>query len=88
MTALAVAAYSLRSGWAAAGWGVLVVFLTLGQLGELLRLPRWLVQVSPYTHAPRMPVESFALAPTAGLTMVTVVLLALGWLAYRRRDIG
>ena len=47
VTALAVAAYTLRSRWAVLGWAFLVAFLTLGQLGELLRLPQWLIDVSP-----------------------------------------
>ena len=88
VTALAVAAYALRSGWAAAGWVLLVAFLTLGQLGELLRLPTWVIHLSPYVHVPRMPAEPFAWQPTLVMTLLAVAFLVVGWLGYRTRDIG
>ena len=85
VTALAVAAYAVRSRWSVAGWVLLVLFLTLGQLGELLRLPRVLVDLSPYVHVPKMPVEPFAPAPALTMTLLAAVVLAAGWSAYRRR---
>ena len=88
VTALAVAAYTLRSRWAVLGWAFLVGFLTLGQLGELLRLPQWLIDVSPYVHVPKMPVESFAPGSSLVLTALAAAVLAAAWLRYRSRDIG
>lgn len=87
VTAMTVTAYALRTRWAAAGWMLLALFLTLGQLGELLRLPSWAIKLSPFAHVPRMPVEPFALAPTATMTLLAVALLAVGAAAYRARDI-
>ncbi|MBV9832710.1 MAG: ABC transporter permease [Marmoricola sp.] len=88
VTALAVAAFALRSRWSAAGWVLLVLFLTLGQLGELLRLPAWVIHLSPYVRVPRMPVEPFAWGPTVAMTVLAAGFLAVGWLGYRTRDIG
>jgi ABC-2 type transport system permease protein len=88
VTAIAVAAYSWRSRWAVLGWAFLVLFLTLGQLGELLRLPQTAIDLSPYVHVPKMPVESFAVGPSVLLTGLAVALLALAWLRFRTRDIG
>jgi len=88
VTALTVTAYALRSGWAAAGWILLALFLTLGQVGELLRLPSWTIDISPFTHVPRMPVEPFALTPTATMSLLAAALLAAGAASYRTRDIG
>jgi ABC-2 type transport system permease protein len=88
VTAIAVAAYSFRSRWAVLGWGVLVLFLTLGQLGELLQLPRAVIDLSPYVHVPRMPVESFAAGSSLALTAAAAALLVLAWLRFRTRDIG
>ena len=88
VTALAVAAYTLRSSWAVLGWAFLVLFLTLGQLGELLRLPQWVIDLSPYVHVPRMPVESFAAGPSLALAGIAIALLAGSWLRFRIRDIG
>jgi ABC-2 type transport system permease protein len=88
VTAIAVAAYTVKSRWAALGWAFLVAFLTFGQLGELLRLPRWAIDLSPYVHVPKMPAEHFAAGPSLALTGLAVALLAAAWWRYRTRDIG
>ena len=88
VAALAVAAYTFRSSWAVLGWGLLVLFLTVGQLGELLQLPQAVIDLSPYVHVPRMPVERFTAGPSTVLALLAVVLLAASWLRYRTRDIG
>ena len=88
VAALAVAAYSFRSSWAVLGWGLLVLFLTVGQLGELLQLPQRVIDLSPYVHVPRMPVEAFSAGPSTVMALLAAVLLAASWLRYRTRDIG
>ena len=70
------------------GWAVLGLFFVLGQLGELLGLPGWVIGLSPYTHAPAMPAEAFAPAPALVLTALAAALLAAAWWRYRARDIG
>ena len=47
-----------------------------------------MIDLSPYVHVPKMPVESFAAGPTVVLTALAALLLALGWLRFRTRDIG
>lgn len=88
VAALAVLCFAWRSAWAPLGWGVVVLFATLGQIGELLGLPGWLLAVSPYEHAPHMPLEDFAVAPAVVLSAIAAALLAASWLRYRARDIG
>jgi ABC-2 type transport system permease protein len=88
VASIAVAAYAVRSRWAVLGWAFLVLFLTLGQLGELLRLPQAVIDLSPYVHVPKMPVESFAAGPFLVLTGLAAALLALSWVRFRTRDIG
>ncbi len=67
---------------------LLVLFLSVGQLGELLGLPSWVIDLSPYAHVPRMPVESFDVVPLAVMTGLAAALLGVGWFGYRARDIG
>ena len=88
VAALAVLCFALRSRWAVVGWGVVVVCATLGQIGELLGLPDWTLDLSPYSHAPRMPLDDFAPAPALVLTVIAAALVTLSWLRYRSRDIG
>jgi len=85
---VAVLLAAVRSRWAVLGWAVLALVFVLGQLGELLRLPGWVVGLSPYTHSPAMPAEHFAARPALVLSAVSAALLATAWWRYRRRDIG
>jgi ABC-2 type transport system permease protein len=85
---LAVLCYALRSQWALLGWGIVVLFATLGQIGELLGLPDWLLRLSPYTHSPMMPQQDFEPRPALTLTAIAAVLLLAAWSRFRTRDIG
>lgn len=69
------------------GWGLLAGGLVLGQFGELLRLPAWLQDLSPFRHSAAMPVEPFD--PAAALAMSAIALAGAGIAAYllRRRDL-
>lgn len=68
-------------------WGTLVAGLVLGQFGELLRLPAWLQDMSPFRHSAAMPVEAFD--PMAALIMTVLALAGAGVAAYllKRRDV-
>jgi len=88
VAAVAVLCFAVRSRWALLGWGVVVLFATLGQIGELLGLPQWVLDLSPYTHAPRMPLADFEPVPALVLSVIAAALLAVSWLRYRSRDIG
>ena len=55
---------------------------------ELLNLPGWLVDVSPFQHVPAMPSDGFALTPIVALTATAAVLLVAGAVGFRRRDAG
>ena len=87
VTALSVAAFALRSSWAAAGWVFIAGFLTLGQLGELLQLPQTVIKLSPYVHSPRMPAEPFTSGAPIALCALAAVLMMLASAGYRFRDI-
>ena len=88
VAALAVLCFALRSSLTHVGWAIVVLAATLGQVGELLGLPDWVSDLSPYSHAPRMPVEDFAPIPALVLSAISVAALAVAWWSYRRRDIG
>jgi ABC-2 type transport system permease protein len=85
--AVAAVLFALRSGWAILGWAALVLFVTLGEIAELLGLPSWVIDLSPYSHIPKMPVEGFDWGSAAILTVVAALLLAAAWGRYRTRDI-
>jgi ABC-2 type transport system permease protein len=82
-----IALYGLSPRISSAAWGVLVGCLLLGQLGQILEFPQWLLDFSPFSHIPMIPAEDFVLTPFLILTMVTIVLVASGLTGFRRRDI-
>lgn len=86
MVTAALFAISARA--AVLGWAALVLFATLGVIGELLGLPDGVLRLSPYSHVPNMPVESFRWAPMLWLAGIAAALLAAAWARYRIRDIG
>ncbi len=68
-------------------WAVLAYGIFFGTFGGLIDPPNWLFDLSPFEHAARMPLEPFALAPVAALTVLAAGVAALGLLGFRRRDI-
>lgn len=71
----------------AAGWGLLVVGLVVGQLGDLIGLPGWLQDVSPFHHVPAVPLEPIDPVPLVVSLAVAGAAAVLGAVALRRRDI-
>jgi ABC-2 type transport system permease protein len=86
--ALALLGLAQGSRWAVAGWVVLVTFFLVGPLAELLQLPGWVADLSPYSHVPKVPAESLTVGPELALTAVAAAVVAAAWWRYRTRDIG
>ena len=80
--------YGLAPRLALASWGALGVCLLLGQLGPVLNLSQWIMDVSPFTHVPKIPGTALAATPLLALTVVAVLLAAAGFAGFRERDIG
>ncbi len=79
-------------GWvprlAVAGWVVLGFSVLLGQLGALLKLPRAVMDLSPFTHIPALPAAQMNWTPLVLLLLVCVVATAVGFAGFQRRDVG
>lgn len=86
--ALGLLLLSVRSRWAVAGWALVAACVTVGQVGESLDLPGWVVGLSPYHHVPQYPSEPVAWGPELVLTLLALAVLGASWWRYRGRDIG
>jgi ABC-2 type transport system permease protein len=84
---LALLAWSVAGRYAVAGWAVLALFVVVGMVGELLKLPRWVIGLSPYTHVPKLPAEAMTWTSTWVMVVIAAAIGALGWAVYRRRDL-
>ncbi|XVV06894.1 ABC transporter permease [Actinosynnema sp. CA-248983] len=73
---------------ASVSWAFLVVFLVLGQLGPLLELDQWAMDLSPFTHIPKVPGADLTATPLVWLSVVALAFVVVGIGSFRRRDIG
>ena len=89
MAGIAVALFGLAPRMAAsAGWATLGVIALLTLVGPTLRLPQWVMDISPFTHLPRLPGGSFTVSPLLWLAGIAVVLAVAGLAGLRRRDLS
>ncbi|ORA81359.1 ABC transporter permease [Mycolicibacter kumamotonensis] len=85
--AVAVALFGVVPRFAPAAWAVLIGFVALYLLGALSGLPQWVLDLEPFTHVPLVGGGTFSTLPLAVLMMIDTSLIALGVLAFRRRDL-
>ncbi len=85
---LAVALFGWLPRFTALAWAALVVALLLGQLGQLLQLPQWLMDLSPYTHIPQVPTAEMRWTPVIVLVLVAAALIGIGIAGFKRRDVN
>ncbi|MCW2884505.1 MAG: putative exporter of polyketide antibiotics-like protein [Streptosporangiaceae bacterium] len=88
IAAVTVALFGLAPRAARGGWGVLTACLLLGQLGPVLKLPQWAMDLSPFTHVSKLPGGTFSAVPPAWLTALALLLAAAGLAGFRRRDLS
>ncbi|WKT14425.1 ABC transporter permease [Lactococcus lactis] len=68
-------------------WVYLAFLLFMNYLGKLLSLPKWLENLSIYNYIPKLPVEKMNLSNVLFILILSVLLILLGFGAYRRRDL-
>ncbi len=87
LAALAALVQGWAPGAAMAVWVLLAAWFVLGYLGALLHPPDWLRQLSPFTHTPEVPVAGVDLAGPASIAVLCALLVGLGVVGLRRRDV-
>jgi ABC-2 type transport system permease protein len=70
-----------------AAWGVLAFVAVVALFGTVFRLPAWVVDLSPLTHAPSVPAEAWSTMPLVVLGLLGVGLVAIGLAGFRHRDL-
>ncbi len=88
MAGLGVALVGLARRATIGAWLALSVCLVIGFVGPLLRLPQWALDLSPFTHVPRLPGEGPRLLPVLLLIATASALTAAGLAGLRHRDVG
>ncbi|MCW2940101.1 MAG: putative exporter of polyketide antibiotics-like protein [Actinomycetia bacterium] len=88
LAGIAAALFGLLPRFTGAAWGAVGLFLLLGQLGPVLNLSQWVMDVSPFTHVPKVPGGAVSAAPLIWLAVTAAALAAMGLAAFRRRDLS
>ena len=86
-TGVAAVLFGWLPRWSVAGWLLPVYAFVVGYLGQVLRFPDWMNNLSPFGHVSQAPVEPVDWLSLALLTVCAFVLLAFGVIGFRRRDL-
>ncbi|MBI9011723.1 MAG: ABC transporter permease [Clostridiales bacterium] len=55
--------------------------------GGILKLPKWIVKLSPFGHVQKIPIEEYKITSSIILLLITVILLYFGNRKYNTRDL-
>ena len=78
---------AVPDGCVAVGWTAVGLAVALNIFGQVLQLSHWVLDVSPFTHVPKLPGGTVSATALAWLCVTGVALCALGLAALRRRDV-
>jgi ABC-2 type transport system permease protein len=85
---LTAALFGLLPRLASVSWMVLVGCLLLELARELELVSQAVLDLSPFTHVPRLLLGQEAVAPLAGLAAAALLLTIAGLVGFRRRDVS
>jgi ABC-2 type transport system permease protein len=89
VAAVGAAVIGLAPRWSApAAWTAVGICGLIGVFGPAVNLSQAVLDVSPFTHVPKLPGGAFSAEPLLWLTAVTLGLAAAGLAGLRRRDVG
>lgn len=88
VAAIAVALFGLVPRWTPAAYGVFGVVVFIAYLGPLVDAGQWFLDLTPYTHIPKIPGGEFHWTPLVWMTAISAVLTAAGLVGLRRRDVS
>jgi ABC-2 type transport system permease protein len=80
------------AGSVAGAWTAVGAVVVINLFGAALQLSHWALDISPFTHVPRLPGATVTLGttgtPLLWLGLLAVAVAAIGLAGLRRRDIG
>jgi polyether ionophore transport system permease protein len=88
LAAIAIALFGWAPRAALAAWAGMAFCFVIGMFGQLLDLPSWLVDLSPFQRTPQVPAADLSVGPLLVLTALAAALTVLGMAGFRHRDVG
>jgi polyether ionophore transport system permease protein len=87
LSSVAVLLFGLLPRFASLAWVALAVCLLVSLVGQGVGLDQWVLDVSPFTHLPKLPGGDVTALPLVLLVVVAVVVTVAGLTGFRRRDV-
>jgi len=84
---LAVALYGALPRFLGLAWAVFVYGTVMSLFGEMLELDESVLDTSPFQHVGQYPAGDISWGAVGALVVIAVVLIGLGAVAFRRRDL-
>jgi ABC-2 type transport system permease protein len=84
---IALAFFGLLPQRSALSWAAVVAGFAITWIGPAVKLPQWALDVSPFTHLPKLPGADATAPPYVWLLVVAALLVAAGLAGLRRRDL-
>ncbi|MFU1789655.1 hypothetical protein ACM3BO_14005 [Mammaliicoccus sciuri] len=79
-------------GWFNKGHFIVYLYLTytffVVYLGQLLNIKEWLKDITPFHHIPEIPVEDMDYSGISILIIISVLLIMIGFIGFKRKDIS
>jgi ABC-2 type transport system permease protein len=87
VAAVAMLLYGAVPRLAVASWSVVSLTLAIGLYGPALKLGHWVMDLSAFTHLPRVLSADVTYGPLLLLTLLALAVGGAGLAALRRRDL-
>ena len=87
LVAITVVLFGLLPRFTPAAWGISTAFVAVYLLGSLSSSPQWLLDLEPFAHVPQVGTGTFSATPLWWLLGIDAALIALGVIAFRRRNV-
>jgi ABC-2 type transport system permease protein len=89
LAAVAIGLFGLRPRACVPGaWTALGLVVVINLFGQVLQLSHWILDLSPFTHAPRLPGGTVSATPLLWLCALALALSVAGLAGLHHRDIG
>jgi ABC-2 type transport system permease protein len=88
VVALAVTFFGFLPKFASGAWAVAMLMLLISMFGPVVNAPQAVLDVSPFSHIPKIPGQPLTATPLVWLGVIALLALGAGLTAFRRRDIG
>lgn len=86
--AVALTLFALAPRWTSIAWVLIVALVLVTEIGAMLSWPAAVLNLSPFTHIPRLPAAEMSWTPLISLTAIAATLTVVAVERYRRRDLA